>query len=153
MRLAKEYKAQQRQQANVWNTVGCRKASRVPWSIWAPYPAQCQELWLSGLDPHNPGKRLSSLRPIPLRDSTTKCPDYPRWNPPMHKPSINTRVWNHHVNFSLLQDPEMLEESLMEKKRERERERERERNQNKQEKKQRQSRKHKWIFKEKSPCN
>ena len=153
MRLAKEYKAQQRQQANVWNTVGCRKASRVPWSIWASYPAQCQELWLSGLDPHNPGKRLSSLRPIPLRDSTTKCPDYPRWNPPMHKPSINTRVWNHHVNFSLLQDPEMLEESLMEKKRERERERERERNQNKQEKKQRQSRKHKWIFKEKSPCN
>lgn len=38
----------------------------------------------------------------------------------MHKPSVNTRVSNHHVNFSLLQDPEMLEESLM-KKRERER--------------------------------
>ena len=41
----------------------------------------------------------------------------------MHKPSINTRVSNHHVNFSLLQDPEMLEESLMEKKK-KERERE-----------------------------
>ena len=50
----------------------------------------------------------------------------------MHKPSINTRVSNHHVNFSLLQDPEMLEESLMEKKK---KERERERNQNKKEKK------------------
>ena len=40
----------------------------------------------------------------------------------MHKPSVNTRVSNHHVNFSLLQDPEMLEESLMKKKKKRERE-------------------------------
>ena len=30
------------------------------------------------VDPYNPGKRLSSLRPIPLRGSTTKCPDYPQ---------------------------------------------------------------------------
>lgn len=39
----------------------------------------------------------------------------------MHKPRVNTRVSNHHVNFSLLQDPEMLEESLMKKKKDRER--------------------------------